>query len=177
MRKVNSKCLNLKCVKSVGQLHFGIKRLFSIVSLIVFSLTDLHCTRFYTKCLTASPLCCREYNLIHLPLAIPSEACRIRSNGKLRTKEIIYANDDCFTVYYFHKGIVPSCEICIHQSTDFRNRKTNAITTPISNFGFVFLYLSEETDRICEIIVSEFVRLLLNQITTVGSRAKGQCLH
>ena len=113
LQLVTDKCLNLKCaIYSVRQLHFGIKRLFPIVSSIALSLTDLDCylAQYQVFAWVTFILCYWKDNLTHLPLAIPSEACSMRSNKKVR--DIIHIND-FFTVYHFHEGFAPSREICI----------------------------------------------------------------
>ena len=93
---------------------------------------------------------------LHLLQAISSEACCITSNRKVRTRNIIYADNSFVTLLHitFIRGLQQVVKYPYLQITDFCNRKTKAITTPIPNFVFILLHLFERTNRICEIIKS-----------------------
>ena len=105
-----------------------------VVPIFVFLLHGLDC--YLTECqmfgCATFILCCQEDNPTHLSLAIPSEACRIRSNRKVKTRNITCANNLCVSLPFIvvTRGLNRVVKYAHHQITDYCNRKTKLLQRP-----------------------------------------------
>ena len=91
---------------------------------------------------------------------------RTASNTKIKTTNIIYANDDLF-VYcsLFSQWVVHYVVKCAyHQITDLCYRKTNAITVPIPNILVIRVHIFKGTDRVGELIETLYGHLNLRVV-------------
>ena len=76
------------------------------------------------------------------------------SNTKIKTRNIIYANDDLFVycLLFSRRDVHYVIKCAHHQITDLCYRKTNTVTAPIANVLFILVHLFKGIDRVCELI-------------------------
>ena len=79
---------------------------------------------------------------------------RTAINTKIRTKNIIYANDDLFVycLLFSRREVHYVVKCAYHQITDLCCRKTNAVTAPIANILVILVHLFKGIDKVCKMI-------------------------